>query len=114
MKETLRHLLDAEQAGRQAASRLEEEAAKLLAQARTDSEMIERDVREATAHQIAALKQEAQAEVERGRQLIAQQSAATSERLRQQAEARRVEAVARVMGLLLGEIESSDREGKTV
>lgn len=105
MKEILKQLLEAEQGGRQAAAHLEEEARLLLQQAEREGEEIVRQQRSATSQQIAQWEEEAQAQIEAGRRAIACRTEEALKQMRRQALERRSEAVARVMAILLAEVE---------
>jgi vacuolar-type H+-ATPase subunit H len=103
MKEVLRQLLEAEEAGRQAAAQLEQTGEEILLHARAECEEIARQGRLDAASEIEGLRDRTRAQTEAGRQAIAQEADASIERLRCLAARQRAEAVARVVAILLGE-----------
>jgi len=103
MKDILRRLLEAEEAGRQAATRLEATGEDILRQARATSAAIVGQVRAEAAQRVQELERQAGDQIERGRQAVEQETSTTLERLRAQAAPRRPEAVAQGVAILLGE-----------
>ncbi len=103
MKEVLRRLLEAEQAGRQAATQLEDQAAELLRRAQQQSEQVRREAHTAMARQIEELRRRTQQEIEAAQQTIRRDTDAAIERLQARIAERRAQAVASVMALLLAE-----------
>ncbi|MBI3468472.1 MAG: hypothetical protein HY000_36180 [Planctomycetes bacterium] len=105
MREILRKLLEAEEAGRLAATRLEAAGDEILRRAQAQSQEIVQEARAETAQQIVRLQHDAQGQIELGRGSIAQEADAVIKRLREQAAKHQPEAVTRVVEILLGEVE---------
>lgn len=103
MKEVLRQLLEAEEAGRRTAAALEAEGEQLSSAARAESERIVHGRRAAAAQEIAELEGRVRADTARRAEDIARAGDAEVEKLREQAAARRQAAVPRVVAMLLGE-----------
>ena len=103
MKEILRRLLQAEEAGRKAAAVLEERGEEFLCAAKAESEQIVRRIRSDAQTETEKLERQAQDETLHGRQAIAREADATIERMKSQTVKRRSEAVARIIKLLLDE-----------
>lgn len=106
VKDILRQLLEAEEAGRRNAAALEAEGDELLHQAKAECDAIVGQIRQETGGRVDGLERDAQAQVEVERQAIIQKTSEVIEGLRAQAAARRSLAVDRVVALLLGELPS--------
>jgi F0F1-type ATP synthase membrane subunit b/b' len=103
MKEILRRLLEAEEAGRCAAAELQAAGDELVRRARSECEAIVNRARTNTAREIEELERRMQSEIEAGRQAIVNEAEQAARQLRAQAGQRRHEAVRRVVAMLLGE-----------
>lgn len=107
VKETLRHLLEAEEAGRREAARLEAAGDEIVRKARAEGEKYAQAIRLTVEREIAELQRQAQTEIEQGCQAIVHETDATIERLKTQAATQRSEAVKKVVAILLGDEEAS-------
>ena len=107
LKETLRQLLEAEDAGRQAAAELEAAGDEIAHKARAEGEKCAQAIRLLAEREIAELERQVQTEIEEGCQAVAHETDATIERLKTQATGQRVEAVKKVVAMLLGEEEAN-------
>ena len=106
VKDILRQLIEAEEAGRRDAAALEAEGEELIRQAKAECDAIVGRIRQETGRRVDELERSAQAHVEVERQAIIQKASETIEGLRAQAAARRSLAVDRAVALLIGELPS--------
>jgi vacuolar-type H+-ATPase subunit H len=106
VKDILRQLLEAEEAGRRSAAALETEGEELIHEAKAECDAIVGQIRQETGGRVDELERSAQAQIEVERQAIIQKASEMIEGLRAQATARRSLAVDRVVALLLGELPS--------
>lgn len=104
MKEVLKRLLEAEEAGRKEAAALEAAGEQRLREARGNSEQIVRRIREDTERVIEQLNAQADEEAAEGTSAAEREAAATIEQWKRLADRRRREAVARVVEMLLAEL----------
>jgi vacuolar-type H+-ATPase subunit H len=107
LKETLRQLLEAEEAGRQAAAGLEAAGDEIVRKARIEAERCAQAVRVSAEREIEELERQAQSGIDRDCKAIADETDATVERLKTQAAGRRAEAVKKVVAIPLGEEEAN-------
>ena len=103
MKDILKQLLEAEEAGRQEAAGLEAAGEALLRQASAERDTLVTQIRAETARQIDELTRETAARVQREREAITERAAQTVVWLRAEAASRRQAAVDRTVAILLGE-----------
>ena len=108
MKEILRHLLEAEEAGCRAAAELEARGEELLRRARAEAESIARNVRADAERQCEVLQRQSRIQAQQGCQAIMEETDAAIERLRAEAANRRPQAVAVSVAMLLGEQLATD------
>jgi vacuolar-type H+-ATPase subunit H len=107
LKETLRQLLEAEEAGRQAAAEQEAAGEEIVRTARAECERRGQAIRASAESKIAELEWKAQAEIDEGCHAIADETDAAIERLKRQAAGHRAVAVQKVVAMLLGEEEAN-------
>ena len=108
MKEILRQLLEAEEAGQRAAAELEASGEELLRKAKIEGDNAVQKVRSDTERRIEELKRQAGTQAQQGCLAVRQETDATIERLRGEAVRRRPQAIARVVAMLLGEVSVTD------
>ena len=103
VKHILKRLLEAEEAGRQEAAKLEAAGEELLRQAAAERDALVAQIGMETTRQVDELKGEMTARVEQERKVIAQRATETVQRLQAEAASRRRAAVDRAVAILLGE-----------
>jgi vacuolar-type H+-ATPase subunit H len=103
MKEILRRLLEAEEAGRQEAAGLEAAGEELLRQAAAERDALVAQIQLETARQVDELTRETTVRDEDEREAIIRSAAEAVQRLRTEAASRRPAAIDRGVAILLGE-----------
>ena len=103
MKDILRRLLEAEEAGRLEAAGLEAAGEELLRQAAGERDALVSQFQLETARQADELTREMTARIEDEREAISRHAAEALQRLRTEAATHRQAAIDRVVAILLGE-----------
>lgn len=103
MKDILKRLLEAEEAGRQEAAGLEAAGEELLRQAAAERDALVTQIQLETARQVNELTREMTARIEDERETITRSAAEAVRRLRTEAANRRQTAIDRVVAIVLGE-----------
>ena len=103
MKDILRRLLEAEEAGRQEAAGLEAAGEELLRQAAAERDALVTRIQLETARQVDELTREMTARIEDEREVISRRAAEAVQRLGTEAVNRRQAAIDRVVAIVLGE-----------